>query len=114
MTELTNPRVLWLKAGLFVLCGILALAGLLLEHPTLRAAVLMGLAIWSFCRAYYFAFYVLEHYIDPTFRYAGLLSAVRHLFRSSLSSGRCCYDAAGGARDQIGLRRRKITARRSS
>jgi hypothetical protein len=86
MTDLTNPRVLWLKAGLFVLCGVLAGVGLLLEHPTLRTALLLGLAIWSFCRAYYFAFYVIEHYIDPTFRYAGLLSVLRHLMRDRMRS----------------------------
>jgi hypothetical protein len=31
------------------------------------------------CRAYYFCFYVLEHYADPTFRYAGLLDLFRYL-----------------------------------
>lgn len=85
MTDLTDPRVLWLKAGLFVLCGVFAGVGLLLEHPTLQSALLLGLAVWSFCRAYYFAFYVIEHYIDPSFRYAGLLSALRHLLRDSRS-----------------------------
>jgi hypothetical protein len=34
------------------------------------------LAIWAFCRAYYFAFYVIENYIDPKFRFAGLLSVL--------------------------------------
>jgi hypothetical protein len=38
-------------------------------------------AIWAFCRAYYFAFYVVEHYVDPTYRYSGLLSLVRHALR---------------------------------
>jgi hypothetical protein len=34
------------------------------------------LAIWAFCRAYYFAFYVIENYIDPKFRFAGLFSVL--------------------------------------
>jgi hypothetical protein len=51
---------------------MLASAGLLLEVPTLRTAVLLSVAIWGFCRAYYFAFYVVEHYIDPGYRFAGL------------------------------------------
>jgi len=36
-------------------------------------------AIWSFCRVYYFAFYVIERYIDPSFRFSGLISALRYL-----------------------------------
>lgn len=37
-------------------------------------AVLLALSIWGFCRAYYFAFYVIEKYVDPEFRFSGLLS----------------------------------------
>jgi hypothetical protein len=87
MADLTDPRVMWLKAVLFVLCGILAGGGVLLEQPTVRSAVLLGLAVWSFCRAYYFAFYVIEHYIDPTFRFAGLLSVLRYLLRERWRGG---------------------------
>ena len=42
-------------------------------------ALLLALAIWAFCRAYYFAFYVIEHYIDPGFKFAGLWAMLRHL-----------------------------------
>jgi hypothetical protein len=87
MADLTDQRVMWLKAVLFVLCGILAGGGVLLEQPTVRSAVLLGLAVWSFCRAYYFAFYVIEHYIDPTFRFAGLLSVLRYLLRERWRGG---------------------------
>jgi hypothetical protein len=38
----------------------------------------MAIAIWAFCRAYYFAFYVIEHYVDSSFKFAGLGSFVRH------------------------------------
>jgi hypothetical protein len=31
------------------------------------------LLVWASCRFYYFLFYVLEHYVDRTMRYAGLL-----------------------------------------
>jgi hypothetical protein len=49
------------------------------EHPSLRVAVLLGIAIWSFCRFYYFAFYVIQHYVDPQYRFAGLASFVGYL-----------------------------------
>jgi hypothetical protein len=76
--DLTNPRVLYVKAGLFLGAGCLSSAALILEHPTLKVAALLALAVWCFARAYYFAFYVVEHYADPSFRYAGLWSLIRY------------------------------------
>lgn len=37
--------------------------------------------MWSFCRAYYFAFYVLERYVDPGFKFSGLGAFVAYLVR---------------------------------
>jgi len=81
MGDLKDPRVLWLKGGLFVLLGGVALAVILLRHPDVWLGILLMVMIWAFCRAYYFAFYVLERYIDPGFRFAGLFSVMRHLAR---------------------------------
>jgi hypothetical protein len=81
MLDLTHPRLIQLKGLLFLLLGLLAAVLLLLDAPSLRNTVLLGIVIWSFCRAYYFAFYVIEHYVDPSFRFAGLGSALRHLLR---------------------------------
>jgi hypothetical protein len=66
---------------LFLFLGLLSAALLFFEHPTFRVAVLMVVAVWSFCRFYYFAFYVIEHYVDPDYRFSGLLSFARYLFR---------------------------------
>jgi len=52
--------------------GMLATTLVILENPSVRTAMLMTLTIWACCRACYFAFYVIEHYIDPTYQYAGL------------------------------------------
>ncbi len=78
MGDITNPRWLYFKGGLFVVTGVLASGLLLLECPSLKVAALLGVAIWSFARAYYFAFYVVEHYADPGYRFAGLWSFVRY------------------------------------
>jgi hypothetical protein len=43
--------------------------------------LLLVITVWVFCRFYYFAFYVLEHYVDPGYRFAGLLSLARYLMR---------------------------------
>ena len=79
MRDLQSPRWMWVKAALFLIIGLASSARILVEFPDLRIFVLLALAIWSFCRAYYFAFYVIEHYLDPTYEFSGLLSALRHL-----------------------------------
>ena len=68
-----------LKATLFLLAGVLACALLMMKRPTLRVALLLIVAIWCFCRAYYFAFYVIEHYVDPGHKFSGLIAFVRYL-----------------------------------
>jgi hypothetical protein len=72
MKDLSDAKWMWLKGWLLLAIGLIAAGLLILELPTLRTVALLGLAIWAFCRAYYFAFYVIEHYIDSEFKYAGL------------------------------------------
>lgn len=81
MGDITNPKLIYLKGFLFLLAGALASAALLLEHPTLKTAFLLGLAVWCFARFYYFAFYVIEHYVDSGYRFAGLGSFALYLLR---------------------------------
>jgi hypothetical protein len=76
--DIQNPRWLYFKAFLLLGVGLLASTILILESPHLRTVGLLGLAVWGFARAYYFAFYVVEHYIDPTCKFAGLLDFARH------------------------------------
>ncbi len=81
MRDITSTKLLYIKAGLFVLGGVLSAAVLLIDHPSLKIAALLALTVWCFARAYYFAFYVVEHYIDPGYRFAGLGSFVRYVLR---------------------------------
>lgn len=81
MGDLTNPKVIKLKGVLFLVAGILASVLLLIDTPNLRTAALLVIAIWSFCRFYYFAFYVIEHYVDPGYRFAGLGSFLRYCWQ---------------------------------
>ena len=78
--DLKNPKVIWFKGALFLLLGILAAGILLLETRSWRIGLLLALCVWAFCRAYYFAFYVIEHYIDDEYKFAGLGSFVRYLW----------------------------------
>jgi hypothetical protein len=54
MDDINNPRLLWLKFSLFVFVGFMATAIALFSFPFPKLACLMALAIWAFCRAYYF------------------------------------------------------------
>jgi hypothetical protein len=65
MKNLTSLNWIKAKGFLFLALGLLSVAVLLFEHPTFQMAVLLAIAVWSFCRFYFFAFYVLEHYVDP-------------------------------------------------
>ena len=62
-------------------------SGLILaEHPTAKVALLLGIAVWCFSRAYYFAFYVIEHYVDPSYKFAGLMSFAFYVLRKRRGS----------------------------
>jgi hypothetical protein len=72
MRDLKSTK--WIVAKGFMFAGIaLATAALIfIEMPSLKVAVLLALLVWASCRFYYFLFYVLQHYVDRTMRYAGL------------------------------------------
>ncbi len=72
MKDLTNPAWIKFKGLLFLAIGIVASLLLILEEPKLKIGLLLALAVWCFCRFYYFAFYVIEHYVDPGYRFSGL------------------------------------------
>lgn len=79
MKDLTDPRWIKFKGILFLIVGLLSSALLLVDHFELRTAILLGVSVWCFCRFYYFAFYVIQHYVDPTYRFSGLWSFARYL-----------------------------------
>ena len=83
MKDLTDPRWIKFKGVLFLIVGVAASILLLAEAPTWRVALLLMIAVWCFCRAYYFAFYVIEKYVDPDFRFSGLGSALKYFCRRS-------------------------------
>ena len=75
--DIHSPWLLHVKAALFVVCAVLAATLLMLSLPEARTLLLLGVVAWSSARAYYFLFYVLEHYVDPKARYAGLAALLR-------------------------------------
>ena len=81
MGDLRSKRLIILKGFLFLFAGVVATLTLLGENFSPRNALLLAIAIWSFCRFYYFAFYVIEHYVDPTYKFSSLWSFARYWFR---------------------------------
>jgi hypothetical protein len=79
MKDLTSHRWIKIKGLLFLLVGIIAGALIVLEASSWKIAALLAIAVWCFCRFYYFAFYVIEHYVDPGYKFSGLLDFAKYL-----------------------------------
>ena len=78
--DLRSTPTMWLKGWLFLFIGLFSAALLLIEQWSWRNALLLALSIWGFCRAYYFAFYVIGRWVDPAYKFSGLGSFVAYLF----------------------------------
>lgn len=87
MGDIQSKTLIIVKGGLFVVLGIAAAAILLFKHASWENALLLGICIWAFARAYYFAFYVIEKYVDPTYKFAGLGTAIAFLIKRSRNDG---------------------------
>ena len=72
MTDLKSKNWIIAKGVMFFGISVTTGALIFIEMPTLKLAALLILLVWASCRFYYFLFYVLEKYVDPTLRYAGL------------------------------------------
>lgn len=81
MKDLTHPFWIKFKGFLFLFLGLMAAVMLVIDNPTWKDAGLLILAVWCFCRAYYFAFYVIEHYVDPAYKFSGLFSFLKYLLK---------------------------------
>ena len=78
MRDLADPKWMYGKAVLLFVILVLCCTLLLLETATWRTALLLSLVAWSSARLYYFMFYVIERYIDPSFHFSGIGSALRY------------------------------------
>ncbi len=83
MGSLKNKKRIVAKGLLFLIASLMAMGLILLEYPDAKLALLVAIAVWCMARFYHFAFYVLEHYVDGRYRYAGLFSLMRHALGGS-------------------------------
>jgi hypothetical protein len=79
MKDLTSAFWIKLKGLLFLIIGIATSVFIYLDNPKWQTALMLVIAVWSFCRFYYFAFYVIEKYVDPGYKFSGLFAFARYL-----------------------------------
>ena len=77
--DIRIPWLIHVKAALFVLLGVVSSAMLFLEMPTVRTVALLSIAIWSFCRFYYYLFYVLDRFLGRDKRFSSVFDALLFL-----------------------------------
>jgi hypothetical protein len=83
MSDLKNPKWMFAKAAMLLAIGAMAFGLLLLPQELLARVALQVLMVWAFARAYYFAFYVIERYVDGSYKFSGLLDFLRHLLKNN-------------------------------
>jgi hypothetical protein len=79
MTDLKNPKWMYAKAAMLLAIGAMTFGLLLVPQELWAKVALQVVMIWAFARAYYFAFYVIEHYVDGRYRFSGLLDFLKFL-----------------------------------
>lgn len=78
MSDLKSSRLIILKGWLFLLIAAISFTLLALKLADWQMVALLAVCIWSACRFYYFAFYVIQRYVDDSYRFAGLIDFVRY------------------------------------
>lgn len=76
---------IYVKAFLFLLILVGASVLLLLLDDELQRIFYLLCVIWSSARLYYFMFYVVENYIDGSYKYTGIWSFVLFLLKKQKS-----------------------------
>ena len=86
MGDIKKVWLLYLKGFLLFLTGFISSLLLVLLNLNFKTIVLLLLAIWCFCRAYYFAFYVIQYYVDPNYKFSGLIDFAKYSLRKGRSN----------------------------
>lgn len=79
--DIKSARLIHFKGWLFLILCLIALAGVLIPAFSWQNVMLLTIATWAACRWYYYLFYVIEHYVDPEFKYSSVTDAIRYLLK---------------------------------
>jgi hypothetical protein len=72
-------KLIYLKGCLFLAVLIVSVVLVLIDSFSWKTLLLLCLIVWSSARLYYFMFYVIEKYVDPTYKFSGILSFIKYL-----------------------------------
>ena len=86
MADIKRVWLLYLKAFLLFSIGFISSLLLVLLNFNFKTLILLLLAIWGFCRAYYFVFYVVNHYVDSNYKFSGLIDFAKYLIKNGKSN----------------------------
>ena len=81
LDDLRSAAWIHAKGAMFLIIGFLAAALLFLQAPEWKTAALITVAVWAFCRFYYYLFYVLERYLGRDQKFSGIFDAIAWLVR---------------------------------
>ena len=79
--DIKSPWLIHAKGALFVLSGAFAAILLFAQVPTIKTAALICITVWSFCRFYYYLFYVIDRYLGREKRFSGVFDVLQFIFR---------------------------------
>jgi hypothetical protein len=79
MKDLSSTTMIHTKGVLFVGLGLMSAAVLIAQDPSWTTVLMLTVCIWAFARAYYYAFYVVQRYVDPQFKFSGLIALAAYL-----------------------------------
>jgi hypothetical protein len=84
MADIQSKRLIVIKGLLFIFIAIVCAVAIVGYNPSPTVVALVLILIWSSARSYYFLFYVLEKYVDPNLKYAGIIDLIRKARRNDL------------------------------
>ena len=85
--DIKSKKLILVKGFLFLGLGIFALMILALDTQSVRPLALALIAVWAFCRFYYFMFYCIEKYVDPAYKFAGITSFMVYFLSNRRKGG---------------------------
>ena len=74
---------MYTKAFLLLLIALISASLILIQIPRWDILVLLLICLWASCRSYYFAFYVIQNYVDPKYRFSGLFDFTCYLLNQN-------------------------------
>ena len=86
MADLKSSNWIIFKGILFLLLGVIAASFLVFLTARWDVLILLLISIWAFCRFYYFAFYVIQNYVDSQYKFDGLYSVAIYLVKRGTKS----------------------------